>query len=212
MTFGRHRSSYTQQTAILFNVIRSVCAVNRFVNKGDVYIVKNCFLFLALLFFNWCCFWHEHIKIKKKLCGQMLFPWKRTRSFPKGNNEESHVMSLSKTIQASVLSPSSCPPSCERRAGPPVAPVSVRRRRPRWEWRSSADQTRSPAGSHPWRDTDKWPGCVCTGGEEHRREARWYVRLRLTSTPPWPRPPRVLETFSCLKMIVKTFWLVGHHS
>ncbi len=38
----------------------------------------------------------------------------------------------------------------------------------RWATWTSADQTHSPAESHPWRDTGRQPGCVCTGRKERR--------------------------------------------
>lgn len=93
VTFSLRRScSFFHSTAILFKVIESVCKVNCFVNKGNVYIVKNQRLFLAVgaqarPFFHWCRCWHKQIKIKTKLDEQMLFPWKLD-ALPKGKTKK----------------------------------------------------------------------------------------------------------------------------
>lgn len=50
----------------------------------------------------------------------------------------------------------------------------------RWATWTSADQTRSLAESHPWPDTGRQPGCVCTGRKERRhRFITW------TPAPMW---------------------------
>lgn len=139
----------------LVNMMQSVCTVNCFVNKGDVYIVTHLSLFLLLEPCDriWQKKIHSHIGFHDQILWTVAWSVHLQTSVPIKEGPDSHTG----------------PPAAQdvpaRGTGRVTWPLS------RWAAWTSADPTRSPAESRPWPDTSRQPGCACTVREEHNH--RW---------------------------------------
>lgn len=157
------------KAAILFNVIQSV--------RWAVLLIKVMFILLKFsvyfwllvlrhwLFFNWCSFWHKQIKNKDDaLLANAVSLEADEKLAPKAKQRKPCPVAF-KGDSSGRVEPVFLP---SPRPAPSWMLQGIRMRQPRWESRSSADQTRFPAGPHPWPGTDTRPGCVCTARQEHR--------------------------------------------
>lgn len=100
-------------------MIQSVCKVKCFVNKGNVYIVKNQSSSLAAGAEARPFSLTDQNKDKALLASAVSL--ETNSKLSRRKTKESDVVSLSRRNQAAVLIPCSCPPSGERQAGPAEA-------------------------------------------------------------------------------------------